>query len=665
MTGRLAKVFLATVVAVCAAAPAAQAAVNFEPKRGFAAASPEWSTTGDFNGDGRVDVATTSYMSTNVSVLLGNGDGTLQAARNLGVSVGQSGIAAGDFDGDGRDDLVVISGESHDARIFLSHGDGTFAAGEIELVGESPRDVTVAHLDADADLDIAVAVQDPGDKVAVLRNNGDGTFTAAAAVSHVPDSFPVGVVAADFDGDGINDLAVGTQSGEVAFAKGTGGGAYAPFVGLGTTGRRVAAGDFNNDGRLDIAAARTGTGEVAIILRNSANTGFDAATTFDPVPSTPNIIGQIATADLDGDNILDLVIPHVTGPQAGNVSIAIGRGNGQFDLDSHPDTGIQPSEAHIADFNRDGNNDVATSDSNTHEVVVLLATPPNASITGADFGNQLVGTESGRRSVTLTNNGPQRLRPGGLSLVGANSDQFTIVSNACTGANLPIGGSCTVGVTFRPNGAGPRSAGVQIVSNGGGTPHVPGLRGTGVTPPPDRTCGDLLNGTGTAETLTGTDRGDNIFGFGGNDVLNGLGAGDCLTGGAGNDRMNGGDGSDTLEGESGNDVALGGAGNDRANGGSGRDRLSGGAGNDSLNGVSGNDSLSGGAGNDRLSGSTGNDKLSGGSGKNRYSGGSGNDTINARNRRNREIVDCGTGARDRAVVDRGDRVKRCERVTRR
>ena len=60
--------------------------------------------------------------------------------------------------------------------------------------------------------------------------------------------------------------------------------------------------------------------------------GFAAATTFDPVPGTTNAIAQLAVADLDGDTLLDLAVPQINGPQAGRVSVAIGRGNGQFDL---------------------------------------------------------------------------------------------------------------------------------------------------------------------------------------------------------------------------------------------------------------------------------------------------------------------------------------------
>ncbi len=103
---------------------------------------------------------------------------------------------------------------------------------------------------------------------------------------------------------------------------------------------------------------------------------------------------------------------------------------------------------------------------------------------------------------------------------------------------------------------------------------------------------------------------------------------------------------------------------DRMSGGRGRDKLSGLAGSDCISGGPGNDTSSGGKGNDTLSGGTGNDRIAAGPGRNRVSGGAGNDVINVRNHR-RDIVNCGRGHKDRVVADRSDRLRGCERVTRR
>ena len=148
-------------------------------------------------------------------------------------------------------------------------------------------------------------------------------------------------------------------------------------------------------------------------------------------------------------------------------------------------------------------------------------------------------------------------------------------------------------------------------------------------------CANLERGTGGADTLTGTSSGDTLLGLGGADLLSGLAGDDCLTGGPGADRVGGGPGNDRLRGSAGRDALHGGAGNDR---------------------------LSGGAGNDRLTGGSGNDRLAGGGGRNRLSAGAGSDRVDARNGRP-DRVDCGAG-RDRARVDRSDRLRRCERVRR-
>ena len=163
------------------------------------------------------------------------------------------------------------------------------------------------------------------------------------------------------------------------------------------------------------------------------------------------------------------------------------------------------------------------------------------------------------------------------------------------------------------------------------------------------------------DTVAGTAAGETICGLLGDDTINGLAGNDTLFGDAcgdkakpvsgaqastdGNDKLNGGDGNDTLYGAGGRDTLKGGK---------GKDKLFGGDGDDTLAGEDGNDSLDGG---------TGNDKLTGGRDVNKYKGGAGNDAVNARNGK-RETVDCGSGRKDSATVDRADTVKGCEKVRR-
>jgi Ca2+-binding RTX toxin-like protein len=150
------------------------------------------------------------------------------------------------------------------------------------------------------------------------------------------------------------------------------------------------------------------------------------------------------------------------------------------------------------------------------------------------------------------------------------------------------------------------------------------------------------------------DGNDTLLGNTGNDQLFGSGGDDWLRGGPGKDALGGGSGNDRLEGDAGTDVL---------DGGKGDDRVYGGADADWLIGRSGNDRISGGDGRDKLEGGSGKDSLTGGKGRNSYAAGSGDDTVNAANGV-KETVDCGTGKKDKATVDKSDRVKGCEKVKR-
>jgi Ca2+-binding RTX toxin-like protein len=149
-------------------------------------------------------------------------------------------------------------------------------------------------------------------------------------------------------------------------------------------------------------------------------------------------------------------------------------------------------------------------------------------------------------------------------------------------------------------------------------------------------CANAKLGTPLSDLINGTTKGDRIRGGKGKDRINGLAGADCLFGEAGDDTVKGGGGKDVVDGGKGNDKLFGDAGDDTLKGGSGKDRLEGGAGKD---------------------------KLTGGSGVNVYKGGTGDDVVNARNRK-RETIDCGKGKKDKATVDKHDRVKGCEKVKR-
>jgi Ca2+-binding RTX toxin-like protein len=670
---RLARTTIAAAAALGVLTPAADAAVNFDASH-FGAPTPISVAAGDFNADGIRDLAATSQSAQSIRILLGTGSGNFTAAPGISLADAEvaTSVAAGDLNGDNLDDLAVArSGTPDRLEPYLSNGDGTFSlnsAGDIP-VDDDPRDVTLGYINGDNALDAAVATAG-GNDVAVRPGAGNGGFLAGSNVATNGGGDANSVVISDFTGDSVPDLGIAVPNGTargVQVAVGTGGGVFPPTASppvVAADATAVTSIDFDRDGRSDIAAG-TSTGDVAV-ARSAGGGGFDGPQI---VLDSDGQVTSIAAADLDGDAVGDLVATYVGGANANKAVVFTGRGTvtSPFDPPSPETVGAGPVDIAFGDFNRDANADIAVAARDANDITVLLARGPSVTITPSttDFGDQAPGTESSEHTITLTNNGPPRLRPGPLALVGANPGDFRITSNTCSGTNRAIGGTCAIGVTFKPGALGVRTAAVAINSNGAGAPQIAQLRGNGSNSTGLDTvhaCANNKDGTSAAETLTGTAFGDNLFGFAGNDTLDGLGGDDCLTGGDGNDRLNGGEGRDTLEGNAGNDVEDGGNGNDKLAGGSGRDKTSGGAGNDSINGQSGNDTLSGGTGNDRLSGSTGNDKLNGGSGRNTYSGGPGKDTISAANGRV-EKIDCGSG-RDSVRADRKDKVKHCERVRR-
>lgn len=182
--------------------------------------SPTSIAVGDFNGDGKLDLAfgdgsVTTELSANVNVLLGNGDATfIQAPGSpmiltgleLTSPIGES-IASGDFNGDGKLDLALTSADGNCVLILSGNGDGTFTQGSPILVGKQPSAIAVGDFNADGKLDLAVTNE--GDNtVTILLGNGDGTFTQAAGSPFAVGGGPTSIAVGDFSGTGRLGLAV-------------------------------------------------------------------------------------------------------------------------------------------------------------------------------------------------------------------------------------------------------------------------------------------------------------------------------------------------------------------------------------------------------------------------------------------------------------------------
>src|SRR2546426_457828 len=337
---------------------------------------PSCVVVADFNGDGKSDLALA--IDSGIAVLLGNGDGTFQAAVSYRAGSGPTGsgasyLASGDFNGDGKLDLVVANRSSGNVSVLLGNGDGTFQSAVNYDAGIYPQSVAVADFNGDGKLDFAVANFHSGN-VSVLLGKGDGTFQTPINYDAADD--PHSVAVGDFNGDGKADLAVANlASSNVSVLLGNGDGTFQSAVNYGTAaGWSVAVGDFNGDGKADFAVAGYYDDNVSVLLGHGDGT-FQAPVNYgagkDPV--------SVAVADFNDDGKPDLAVANrgsFWDFTDGSVSVLLGNGNGSFQVAVNYGVGANAGSLAVADFNGDGKPDLALA--NSAGVGVLLGTTGGA-----------------------------------------------------------------------------------------------------------------------------------------------------------------------------------------------------------------------------------------------------------------------------------------------
>jgi hypothetical protein len=232
-----------------------------------------------------LDLAVTNFLSDDVFILLGDGDGTFTQAAESPITLGDSpqSVAVGDFDGDDVLDLAVTNEDSDDVSILLGDGDGTFtqAAESPITVGDEPQSVAVGDFDGDDVLDLAVT-NGGTDNVSILLGDGDGTFTQAAESPITLGDFPFSVAVGDFDGDDVLDLAVTNEdSNDVFILLGDGDGTFTQAaespITVGDFPFSAAVGDFDGDDVLDLAVTNVDSDDVSILLGDGDGTFTQAA----------------------------------------------------------------------------------------------------------------------------------------------------------------------------------------------------------------------------------------------------------------------------------------------------------------------------------------------------------------------------------------------------
>src|SRR5205085_11797771 len=161
----------------------------------------------DFNGDGKADLAVAIDRDNLVNIFLGNGDGTFQSHVDYATGTDPLSVAVADFNGDGKTDLVLANAADSTVGILLGNGNGSFQTYVDYRTGAEPFWVAVGDFNGDGKMDLVTAnVGNAGNTVSVLLGNGDGTFQPH--VDYLTGSFPNSVAVGDFNRDGRKDLAV-------------------------------------------------------------------------------------------------------------------------------------------------------------------------------------------------------------------------------------------------------------------------------------------------------------------------------------------------------------------------------------------------------------------------------------------------------------------------
>jgi len=409
---------------------------------------PNVVAVGDFNGDGIPDLAVVNGAADTVSVLLGNGNGTYTPAPGSPIAVGDApdSVAVGDFTGDGKADLAVVNASDDTVSILLGNGNGTFSAatGSPIAVGTQPADVAVGDFTGNGKLDLAVTNFNDN-TVSVLLGNGDGTFTPAPGSPIAVGTSPYGVAVADFNGDGKPDLAIcnsGSNSVSVLLGNGDGTFTAAPGspVSVGSGPFAEAVGDFNGDGKPDLAVANYNDSTVSVLLGNGDGS-------FTTAPGSPIPVGinpySVTVADFNGDGNADIATANIS---SDTTSVLLGNGNGAFSaaLDSPIAVGTGPDAVTEADLTGDGKPDLVVSNAGSNTLSVLLN----------DF-TPIAPLPTGTLGVTVTASLPASIVAG----LKANASAVVTVSAP---AAAPISGPATV--TLYASSAATLSNAIQVLA---------------------------------------------------------------------------------------------------------------------------------------------------------------------------------------------------------
>lgn len=364
--------------------------------------------TADFNGDGKMDLATANLESANVSLLVGNGNGGFAPAVNFAVPDRPQALAVGDFNSDNKPDLVVIRSASNlgpgGLSILLNDGAGGFLPANSSAVANL-RDVAVADFNADGKQDLAIISSNPSSGAGVLSIRfGDGAGGFGPATDYPVGTTPLEVLAVNINADTKPDVVVANQnSSNVSVLLNNGDGTLGATTNIpaGLNPQSVAAGDINSDGKIDLVVPLLSDGMITVLLGDG--TGSFSPGSNLTVGARSN---RVVLADLNGDGILDLAVSDlsfdISTPLNPGVWVLFGNGGGKFTAATQFFVTRSPFAIVAGNFDSGARADLAFVQLQSTSVGVLLNTcslsPPGPLV---EFNASRINVTEGVGSVTF------------------------------------------------------------------------------------------------------------------------------------------------------------------------------------------------------------------------------------------------------------------------